>query len=241
MTPIEKKILELLLDPSRKNTIGSIAEDLGYHKRAYANVQPYIIVMESRGWVKTEKDKTIKRPGAKPTKIILIKDLEMLKILWYELPKKREVLLNDKEFQIHFPKFLRLKLEEKLNLSSKDGELLEQNYLQHIKGGYLTLEDFYYLVGLMAKYSLIRDKIIQKYKKKDKFDYGDQAAKNFLNLPSRIRKSLKKLLPNEIENVLNIQQHGLMIAFSMELSKNNPKKLSKYFSRLEKLMMELNS
>jgi DNA-binding MarR family transcriptional regulator len=92
----EWEIIALLLNSHKY--IADIAVGLGYGKDKHSNVTPYITVLESRGWVKTEIDKSVKRPGSKPTRVTLKKkDFEILTGIWENLPEKRSIIIDDTE------------------------------------------------------------------------------------------------------------------------------------------------
>lgn len=84
MSKIEKDIIAILLRSPQ--TIGEITELLGYKKGSYANVVPYINALENKALVKLEKDRRIKRPGAKPSIVMLKKNYEAIQKICLEYP-----------------------------------------------------------------------------------------------------------------------------------------------------------
>ena len=87
MKQVEEKIIKTLLNSPQ--TVGDLTEILGYEKRSYSNVTPYLKIMEENNILETKKDKSVKRPGSKPTILNLKEDITTLKKIWKDYPGLR--------------------------------------------------------------------------------------------------------------------------------------------------------
>lgn len=87
---MKEKILRALLESYPKViSVSELAEALGYGKKGYANVTPYLIILENNGIIEVEKDRSVKRRGAKPGVIKLKLDISNFIRLWEGYPSLR--------------------------------------------------------------------------------------------------------------------------------------------------------
>ncbi len=99
---LKRFLIEYLVD-NDSITIAELCKKLGRVNEKgnpkYNDVIYYVNALEEEGIIVTEKDKSIKRPGAKPTIIKLKKDIETLKKIWLNFPDLKPEIHRSKYFE----------------------------------------------------------------------------------------------------------------------------------------------
>ena len=90
MVQVREKIVKALLDSHE--TIEDLLKILGYKEKSYANLTPFLDKMKEENMIDMVKDKSVKRPGAKPTIVTLKEDIPNLKRLWKKYSNHKETI-----------------------------------------------------------------------------------------------------------------------------------------------------